>query len=154
MKVEIKNMPAIRLAAVRHIGPYDEIASAFERLGAIAGPAGLFAKPGAAMIAIYHDDPNTTPPDRLHSDAAVVVSDDAALPKGLIEARLPAGRYACVLHVGPYESLPRVWPRFLTEWVPASGQRVSGGASYERYLNNPSDTPKHDLRTELYTSIE
>ena len=41
MDVQIKELPALRVAAVRHIGPYEEITEAFERLGEIAGPAGM-----------------------------------------------------------------------------------------------------------------
>jgi AraC family transcriptional regulator len=154
MQVEIKTMPEIRVGAVHHTGPYNQIPTAFEQLGAIAGPAGLFGRPGAAMIAIYHDDPESTPPEQLRSEAAVAVPDDVALPAGLAEERLPAGRYACTLHVGPYERLGDVWARFLGEWVPASGHHLGAGASYERYLNNPTNTRKEDLRTELYASIE
>jgi AraC family transcriptional regulator len=154
MQVEIRNMPEIRVAAVHHSGPYNQIPTAFERLGAIAGPAGLFARPEAAMIAIYHDDPESTPPDQLRSDAAVVVADGVPLPAGLAEARLPAGRYACTLYVGPYERLGDAWARFLGEWVPASGHRLAPGASYERYVNNPANTPKEALKTELCASIE
>jgi AraC family transcriptional regulator len=154
MQVEIKNMPEIRVGAVPHTGPYNQIPTAFARLGAIAGPAGLFARPGAAMIAVYHDDPESTPPEQLRSEAAIAVPDETALPAGLSELRLPAGRYACTLHIGPYERLGDMWARFLGEWVPASGHRLRAGASYERYLNNPSNTRKEDLKTELYASIE
>ena len=41
------------------------------------------------------------------------------------------------LHVGPYEQLGDVWARFLGEWVPASGNRIGDGVSYEIYTNNP-----------------
>jgi GyrI-like small molecule binding domain len=83
MDVEITNMPNLRVAAMRHTGPYNQIPVAFERLGAIAGPAGLFRQPGAEGIAIYYDDPESTAQDRLRSDAGVVVPDGVALPPGL-----------------------------------------------------------------------
>ena len=148
MQVDIKDMPVRRLAAVRHIGPYNQISSAFGQLSAIAGPAGLFT-PGAEMIALYHDDPQATPPAQLRSDAGVTVPNGVALPSGLVEQRVAAGKYACTLHVGPYESLPETWARMTREWLPASGQRRAAGASYELYLNNPMTTPKEKLETEV-----
>ena len=153
MEVEIKNMPALRVASVRHIGPYNQIPEAFERLGAAAGPAGLFRQPGAAMIAIYHDDPDSTPQHQLRSDAAIAIGSDVPLPAGLDEQRLPAGRYACAVHVGPYEKLGDAWARFMGEWLPASGHRLGDGVSYEIYRNNPMQVPKEQLRTEMYVPL-
>jgi len=149
MTVEIKQMPELRVATVRHVGPYNQISQAFERLAAIAGPAGLFAQPGAAMVGIYHDIPDTTPQDQLRSDAGIVIPEGGPLPDGLAEERLPAGRYACTLHVGPYEQLGDAWARLMGEWLPASGHRIGPAASYEIYHNTPAEVRKEDLRTEL-----
>jgi AraC family transcriptional regulator len=154
MKVEISEMPEVRVGGIRHVGPYNQIGQAFSRLGAIAGPPGLFQQPGAAMIGIYHDMPATTPPDRLRSDAAIVVADGTVLPDGLTEQRLPAGRYARTTHTGPYEQLPDVWARFLGEWLPASGQRMGAGPTYELYRNDPTTAKPDELVTELYVSLE
>lgn len=150
MQVEIKQLPELRVAAVRHVGAYDTIPRSFAELGAIAGAAGLFQQPGAAMVALYHDDPASTPADRLTSDAGIIVPAAISLPKGLTEQRIPAGAYACTTFVGPYEKLGTVWERFKGEGLRASGRRMRAGApSYELYLNDPSNTPKEALRTEL-----
>lgn len=152
MKVEIKQMPKLRAATLRYVGPYNRISEAFNRLGEIAGPAGLLAgKP--TMLAIYHDDPESTPERELRSDAAVVIPEDAKVPPGLVEQRLRAGRYACTTHVGPYEELGDAWAQFKGQVVPESGQRVGDGASYEIYRNDPTEVPKQDLRTDLYVPL-
>ena len=153
MNVEIKNMPELRVGTVRHIGPYNQIPQAFERLGGIAARAGLFQQASATMLAIYHDDPETTPQDQLRSDAAIVVADHIPMPDGLVEQHLPAGRYACAVHVGPYEQLGDAWARFMGGWLAASGHRVGPGGTYEIYLNDPTKVPKEELRTEMYVSI-
>jgi AraC family transcriptional regulator len=152
MDVTIKDMPAYRLAVVHHIGPYMQIHRAFAQLGALAGPAGLIG-PGAIMLAIYHDDPETTPPQDLRSEAALTVADDARLPEGLLELHLPAGRYAMTSYVGPYEHLGDVWARFMGEWLPASGERLADTPSYEIYRNTPADVPADRLETELYLPL-
>ena len=149
MNVEIRDIPGLRVATVRHIGPYEQIPQAFERLGAIAGAAGLSGRPGVEMMGLYHDDPDTVAPHKLRSDAALVVPEDLRIPEGLIEARLPSGRYACTLFVGPYDHLGEAWARLKHQWLPASGQQGRRGISYERYLNTPAEVPKERLRTEL-----
>jgi AraC family transcriptional regulator len=152
MKVEIVQKPALRVASIRHVGPYMQINQAFEKLGQIAGRSGLLGGEPAAMVAIYHDDPESTPPDQLRSDAGLVVPESASLPAPLTEQHLPAGPYACTVHVGPYERLGDSWQRLLGEWVPAHGKRVDG-LSYERYLNMPGEVPKEELRTEICVPV-
>lgn len=150
MDVQIDFQPARRLAAIRHIGPYNQIGRAFAQLGQRLGPAmGQLGASGAAMIALYHDDPESVAVEALRSDAAVVVPDDFTIPSGLSEQRLPAGRYASTLHVGPYEHLGDVWQRFMGEWLPTSGERVAESPALETYLNNPETTPKADWQTLL-----
>ena len=152
MNVEVKDIPDLRVAAVRHTGPYNQIPLAFERLHYIVESAGLVA-PDTALLAIFHDDPETTPPDQLRSDAGITVPPNARLPRELVEEHIPAGKYASTVHVGPYERLGDTWARLMGEWLPASGFRVGSGASFEIYKNTPMTTPKDELVTELYISI-
>lgn len=153
MDVDVVSLPPVRLATVAHRGPYPAISQAFQRLGAIAGPAGLF-RPGARMIALYHDDPETTPVADLRSDAALSVPADATIPERLVEVQIPAGRWARTTHVGPYTALGDAWARLMGDWLPKSGQRVGAAPAYEEYLNDPSTTAPADLRTDLYVSLE
>ena len=147
MQVSIAKYPELRVGTVRHIGPYIQINQAFERLGKIGGH--LFSLPGAMMVALFHDDPESVPADQLRSDAAVVVPPDAKLPEGLAEQHIPAGEYASTIHIGPYEQLGDTWARFMGEWLPSSGRRMDGGVSYEVYHNTPMDTPREKLKTEI-----
>jgi AraC family transcriptional regulator len=149
MNVELTSSPELRVAAVRHIGPYIRINEAFARLDELAVPKRLFQWPGKMMVALFYDDPDTTPPDQLRSDAGLVVPNDLTLPDGLTEQRIPAGEYASTVHIGPYEQLGDTWARFMGEWLPASGRRLGPGVSYEIYHNTPMDTPKEKLRTEI-----
>jgi AraC family transcriptional regulator len=153
MKVEIKEMPALRLGSVRHAGPYNRIPEAFKRLNEIAVRASL-GGPGTTLLAIYHDDPETTPAAELRSEAAVTLAPDAALPAGLEERRLAAGRYAFTTHVGPYEQLGDVWVRLIGDWLPRSGHRLRDAESFELYRNTPGEVPAAELVTELYIPLE
>jgi AraC family transcriptional regulator len=152
MDIEIRDMPELRVATVAHIGPYNRISEAFARLGGTAGQSGLFG-PDAAMLALYHDDPETTPVAELRSDAAIVISRDARVPDTLGERRIDGGRYACATHVGPYEQLGDAWAQLMGEWLPHSGERMRDGVAFEIYRNTPADTPPQELRTELYIPL-
>lgn len=152
MDVVIVELPRLRLGKCAHLGPYNRIAEAFERLGALAGPAGLL-QPQTRMLAVYLDDPDAKPSDELRSEACITVPDDIALPSGLAEGWLPAGRYARVTHHGSYATLGDTWARLLGEWLPSSGWDIAATPGFEIYLNTPGHAKAEDLRTELYLPL-
>lgn len=153
MQIEIEQLPALRLATITHVGPYNQIGKAFEQLGAIAGRAGLFAHPGAMMIATYDDDPEATPVEELRSRAGISIPDGVPMPAGLEEQRLPAGAYARYTHIGPFEMLGDVWSRFMGEALPASGHEFADGPALEIYRSDMRTTPKEQLRTDLLVPV-
>ena len=152
MNVEIVTRPELRVASVRHVGPYNQITGAFERLGALVAQSDLVCEPGG-LIAIFLDDPDAAPSAKLRSDAGIVVRSGAAFAPGLTEQLLPGGRYARTTHIGPYELLGDEWARFIGEWLPASGHQLGPGVSYEMYRNTPAEVPRAELRTDLYLPL-
>jgi AraC family transcriptional regulator len=153
MQIEIEQLQPMRVGVVRHVGPYNQIGAAFQRLGQIAGAAGLFETEGAVMLGIYDDDPRQTPAEQLRSAAAIAVKDGTQLPDGLAEATVPGGRYARATHVGAYEELPHAWEEF-TASLGSTGERVGQGPGLEVYRSDMSSTPKEQLRTDLYLPLE
>ncbi|HET9991452.1 MAG TPA: GyrI-like domain-containing protein, partial [Kofleriaceae bacterium] len=126
---------------------------AFARLGPLAEQAGLFTLPGVKMVGIYHDDPEAVPAAELRSDAGIVVPAATKLPAGLDVATIPAGRYAKTTHRGPYDRLGDTWAQLMGMWIPQHGERISGGVSFEVYVNNPMHAQPADLITELYVPL-
>jgi AraC family transcriptional regulator len=153
MEVQLETRPEIRVAALAHTGPYNTIGSAFDRLDELAGPAGMLTNADARLIAIYYDDPESTPAQALRSAAGLTVARDAVLPHPFHEVRLPAGRWARAIHRGSYEGLGDAWQRLLGQWLPNSGLRMGVGECYELYLNHPGNAREEDLETLLYVPI-
>lgn len=154
MDVQITQKPALRVAALRHVGPYHGIGEAFMRLDRIVRESGLLTS-GAQLIALYHDDPRKTPPDQLRSDAGITVAPDQRLPGELTEQHVQAGTYACTLHIGPYEKLGDAWATLAGQWLPSSGHEQRSGPNLEIYLNTPGNEPdKSKLRTEVCLPIK
>ncbi len=151
MQADIVTQPSMRVAAVRHLGPYTEISEAFERLGEIAGAAELFV-PGAIMLGLYHDDPQAVSPGDLRSDAALTLADGVKAPTGTSEITVPAGRYAKLVYKGPYSGLPNAWGQ-LMDWMNQGGHAIGGPTSYELYRNDPTDTQPEDLITEICVPV-
>lgn len=151
MDVTIKQQPELRVGTVRHIGPYMRIGQAFQRLSAVI--QGTKRPLNAQLLALYYDDPQTTAPDQLRSDAAITYPAGSDVPPGLIERRVPAGKYASVIHTGSYEHLGKAWATLRQE-LESRGLKATGGVSYEVYLNDPMGVPAGQQQTELFAPIE
>jgi len=152
MNATIETMPAMKVATVHHVGPYNQIGEAFARLGPLAGP--LIGQPGCMMVGIYHDNPEAVPAAELRSDAGLVVPANAKVPAGLDTTLIPAGRYAKAIHKGPYEGLPDAWSQLMGAWIPQHDERIGDGVSFEVYRNTPMDAKPDDLVTELYVPLK
>lgn len=148
----IRETPAIRVAALAHRGDYQTIATTFQRLSTIAAGQGLFG-PATRSFGIYYDDPSATPPDALRSDACLTVPDGWTANGELQLREIRGGRYAVVLHVGPYAELERPYKWLYGTWLEQSGEEAADAPCVEEYLNDARTVPPPELRTEIWLPL-
>lgn len=153
MQATIKNVQPLRVAFVRHIGPYSGCKAAWDRLCAWAGPRGLFG-PGTQFVGICHDDPEVTPPDKIRYDACMTVGPTVQGEGDVGIQEVKAGEYAVTEHRGPYEKLSETYARLCGEWIPAQGREIRSAPSFEVYKNDPGRTRPADLRTDVHVPLE
>lgn len=153
MNVHIQTVNEMRVAFVRHIGPYDRVGEAWHRFLAWAGPRGL-AGPAMQAFGVLYDDPDITPSDRLRYDACLTI-DDTIEPEGEIGAQtVGGGCYAVMRHVGPYNRLGQTYVQLCGEWLPQSGRELRSAPALEFYRNSPLDTPDDKLVTDIFLPLE
>lgn len=153
MDVQIKEIAPMRVAFVRHIGPYTGVGQTWGKLCAWAGPRGLLG-PQMTTLGLCHDDPEITPPDKIRYDACLLVGEQIQ-PEGEVGVQeIPGGEYAVAVHRGPYERLSETYARLCGEWLPASGRELRSLPSFEVYRNNPQTTPPEELITEVHVPLE
>ena len=153
MKLAIKHIKPLRVAFVRHAGPYCQVGKAWETLCMFLGKEGRLGG-DCQFIGLSHDDPEVTPPDKIRYDACITVSDDFHA-RGDIGVQVIGGRdYAAMTHFGPYEKLNESYAKLLGLWLPRSGRELNGGPSLEFYLNSPENTAPEDLITDICAPLE
>jgi len=152
LEVRIEHLPEMRVAFVRHTGPYEETDAAYERLMAWAGARGLLKSP-AVVFGIAYDDPTVTSPDRLRYDAALVIPENVTSEGDIGVQTIQGGKCAVTTHCGSYESLGDTYTRFCGEWLPLSGLELQAAPALEFYRNSPQDTPPEKLLTEIYMPL-
>lgn len=153
MDVQIKKIQGMRLAAVRHVGPYEECNKAWDTLCGWAVPKGLLG-PDTVYVGIGHDNPELIPAEKLRYDACISVGDDFMAETPVMESSIPPGQYATMIHEGPYEGLKDSWHKLIMEWLPESGREFREGPCFEIYLNDPDSTLPEKLKTELHIPVK
>jgi AraC family transcriptional regulator len=153
MEITIVDITERQAAAILHVGPYALIGAAFDSLRAWAQANANYVT--GPPLALYPDDPQTTPPTDLRSYAAVPVGPDAPPdPTRAVERiRLSGGRYAVVAHHGSYAGLGQAWQEFMTA-VTADGLSPDWSRPcFEVYVSEPGSVPDDELVTELHQPI-
>jgi AraC family transcriptional regulator len=153
MKVEIRKIEPMRVAFMRHVGPYHECGTAWDRFLAWAAPRGLLV-PGTVYLGICHDDPDVTPPERIRYDVCLTVDGDFR-PEGEVGVQeIAGGTYAVATHFGPYEKIGETYAALCGQWAPKSGYEIRSAPCFEMYLNSPECTDPEDLVTDIHLPLE
>jgi AraC family transcriptional regulator len=150
--VEIIRLPALRLAAVGHVGAYMQIGQAFDRLFGTLAARGQIA-PGMRSIGVYLDDPSAVPEERLRARAGIVIDDGFAMAAPLEPITVQAGTYAVLRHKGPYADMRAAYDWLFGEWLVRAGHEADDAPVFEEYLNNPRDTQPAELRTDIHLKL-
>lgn len=154
MELRWVTLPGQQVVALRHVGPFHEIGPKFGQLFQWAVEAGV---PIRGALGLWHDDPRSVPEAELRSDACIVVPDGYVLPAGAPEGvrtdTVAGGEYATATHMGPYDGLARAWEEF-DGLVGASGRQWDNRPCFEVYVNDCTQVPPEEVRTDLYAAVK
>lgn len=150
MKIEIKNIDAIRLAVVEHRGDPNLMAKSVNKLvdWAKAQPVNLKPKPGDAF-GIAYDDPKITKPSDFREDLGIKVPDSLKLQGVVVEKYLPAGRYVTTMHKGPRENIADSVYYLYRDWLSQSGEELGDFPCIFCYHNFEHEVAETELLTEI-----
>lgn len=152
LKVRVEYIEPMRVAYIRHTGPYMECQTAWDKLCAWGCRNGIFEKE-CKIIGICYDDPQVTPQQRIRYDACVTV-DESIESEGEVGIQIiSGGKYAIHTHKGPYEQLEETYISLMGNWLLSSGEQLSDHVSFEHYVTDPGVTAPKDLITDLYIPL-
>jgi AraC family transcriptional regulator len=134
MNIEMKTFPDMRVAYMRHVGPYGDlgIGRTWQRLEAWCRQRGLVGK-GHASWGVGHDSPDITAPEKCRYDACVQIAE-AVKPEGEVGVQtIAGGLYACAPFSGTPDKIHEAWMRVFSEWLPESAYQVDSRPAIEAY---------------------
>jgi AraC family transcriptional regulator len=147
IKVEVKEMPQLDVAYVRHIGPYKGDSELFEgligKLMKWAGPRGLLRFPETQLLTVYHDDPKITDEDKLRTSACITVPQDTPVDGEVGKMAIPGGKFAVASFEIASDEFEDAWNMLMGGWMPKSGYQPDDRLCYELCLNNPKEHPEN-----------
>ncbi|WP_217901324.1 GyrI-like domain-containing protein [Rhodoferax sp. TH121] len=147
MQVTITQLPAVRVAYMRHIGPYGLPINQFWSQTFVPWASAQGLLPGASCYGIGQDDPHITPAAQCRYDACVAVPDGFVAKSPTSITTLPGGRYAVASFKGAVPQLTLAWTELLRDWLPASGMQLDGRPVFEHM---PPDT-HYDSATGVFS---
>lgn len=151
--VMVKTLKPIRVAFMRHVGPYKKVSATWDRLLAQLVSKGLIGG-DCQFIGICHDDPDVTPSKKLRYDACVTIDKQFTPMDDIGVQTIPGGDYATTTHFGPYYHIGRTYVEVLGQWLPRSGREMGSCFCFESYLNSPENTEPEDLLTDIYVPLQ
>lgn len=134
VQVRIRTLPPVRVAYMRHVGPYGSsgLTRMWQRFAAWTTENGLMT-PRRTMYGVSHDSPDLTSSDKLRYDACIEVGDSFAAVGEVGVQSLPGGRYACMPFIGTSLEIHSAWMRFVSEWLPGSVYQCDDRDAIEVY---------------------
>jgi len=154
MDIKVVELDPVRVAFLRHTGPYGPSIGEFWRkvVQPWLAAAGL---QGRVTYGVALDDPTTTPPEQCRYDACVEVDKDyeAEAPASL--ATIPGGRFASTRYFGPADGIGAAWHQFYGQTLGVEGLGDRPGACFERYAADfRTDPATGAFECELFIPIE
>ncbi len=152
-QVTLDTKPDMHLIGLWHQGDFMEIGRTFEAVMAQCSIHGLI-ETEPVTAGVYYSDPEVTGVDALRSFAGVSVAADINPPDELQKIIYPGGRFASMIHTGPYALLNQSYHWLFGCWLPASNEAVKDQPCCEIYLNAPVQTDPSELRTAICLPIQ
>jgi AraC family transcriptional regulator len=135
MNVTVTEHPPVRVAYLRHTGPYGAEVHRFwqQHFAPFLAIHQLFGRP---VYGVSHDDPLICAPQKLRYDCCVAVDDDFVAPLPAQITTIPGGRYASLPFSGTSDTIGAQWTALMRDWLPQSGYQLDGRPTFEFYPPN------------------
>jgi AraC family transcriptional regulator len=137
MKVEVKKLPKMTVAYIRHIGPYvgnsEVFKNLFERICKWAGGKGLL-NADTKFLSIYPDDPSITEENKLRADICVSIAEDTKVEGEIGKQVIEEGLYAVAsFDIKDPKDYSKAWNEVYKNWLPQSGYEPADVPPFELY---------------------
>jgi AraC family transcriptional regulator len=149
-KIEVKTMPVINVAYVKHVGDFTKIGNSYGKLMGWAGPKGLIV---GKTITVYHDDPNITDISKVRQSACIELKKPIKTSGEVNSTIIKEGKYAVGKFEISFSEFEKAWASMMI-WVEENNYKVNNKrGSYEIYHNNFNNHPQKKCVIEICVPV-
>ena len=149
-KIEVKEMPSLKLAYVSHVGAFHLIGNAFGKLMRWAIPKNLS---NSKTITVYHDDPNITEVSKVRQAAGIILTDAIETSGEIGTMCLENGRYVAGRFELSYTEFEKAWQGIFV-WIYENGFETISKDCYQIHHNKPNQHPDKKSIVEICIPVK
>ncbi|EGT0664140.1 MULTISPECIES: DNA gyrase inhibitor SbmC [Citrobacter] len=153
MEYEIKQVDKRRIAGFHMVGPWEQtVKQGFEQL--MKWVDGKQIVP-LEWIAVYYDNPDVVPAEKLRCDTVVSVPEDFAIPEnseGVILTEVAGGDYAVAVARVENHDFATPWYQFFDRLMQDTTYEIAAKPCFEVYMNNGMEDGYWDI--EMYIPVQ
>ncbi|EMX8699516.1 DNA gyrase inhibitor [Raoultella sp. BIGb0138] len=153
MNYSVKSVGNKKIAGFHLVGPWEQtVKQGFEQLMAWVSNSQV---PAQEWVAVYYDNPDQVPPEKLRCDTAVTVADDYVIPpnsEGVILTEIAGGEYAFARARVVDHDFSTPWLQFFNSLMQSKEYQIAAQPCFEVYLNDGNQDGYWDI--EMYVAVE
>ncbi|MDD2286097.1 MAG: AraC family transcriptional regulator [Paludibacter sp.] len=155
-QIEIKQMPKLHLIYCRHMGAFNKIGGAYEKLFRWAAPRGLVSGV-TKTVTVYHDDPSVTSIDKVRQDASILLDPlvyaEVKAEGEFCKSTVEGGKFAVGHFTIKETEFEQAW-NSMCSWLTESGYQPDDGCTYEYYHNDYNEHPEHKFIVDICIPVK
>lgn len=132
LMVRLEEVPARRVASMRHIGPVEKTAEIWPKMVKWAKRHDLLTA-DAIVLGIHNDYWDSNSEERYRYDAAIVIPDEFVADDQVSTHTIPAGQVAMTEFAGSIAAMDTAWRKLVDQWLPISGYQLRTNYAYDWY---------------------
>ena len=152
MKVIVKKIKPMRVAYLRHVGPYEETKQTwFDLMAPLSADKQIRKR--SVFIGMGHDDPSVTPAAELRYDACITV-DKEYEPKQPVELQtITGGDYAVVKNC-PVEKIKDAFQHLYGQWLARSSRELRPAPGFMVFVGVQNGVAPKKQRYDIYMPLQ
>ncbi len=152
MKVITKKIAPMRVAYLRHVGPYEGNGQTWINLVARLTQEKQVRK-SSVFIGMGHDNPSVTPAAELRYDACVTVDEDFEPKKPVELQTIPGGNFAVVKNC-PVEEIKDAYQYLYGKWLAQSSRELRPVPSFMVLVDAHNSAVVTKQRVDIYMPLQ
>ncbi len=152
-KIEVVTIDDISVAYVPHIGPFDNVGIAFEKLLKWAYPKGLMnGQP--KIMSVYHDSPKVTAVSKLKMSACISIENTSVYTSEINTRTISAGKYVSATFTLGLHEFKKTYEAIFV-WIFDKGFKVDDTRDpFDEYHNNFNEHPEKLCNLTVYIPVQ